>query len=87
MPTVISLFDWVIPLGGEGVLQRDLDKITAQTAQELASTDVVTVASTLSVSDAAEIMSNQKLHALPVVDGDTLVGMVSRIDIIRSMKR
>ncbi len=87
MPTVISLFDWVIPLGGEGVLQRDLDKITAQTALELASTELVTVVSTASVSDAAEIMSNQKLHALPVVDGGVLVGMVSRIDIIRSMNR
>jgi CBS domain-containing protein len=87
MPTVISLFDWVIPLGGEGSLQRDLDKITAQTASELASTDVVTVAPADSVSSAAEIMSSKKLHALPVVVGNKLVGMVSRIDIIRSMNR
>ncbi len=87
IPTVISLFDWVIPLGGEGTLQRELDKITAQTASELASTDVVTVAPSDSVSAAAEIMSSKKLHALPVVEGKKLVGMVSRIDIIRSMNR
>lgn len=87
MPTVISLFDWVIPLGGESSLQRDLNKITAQTASELASTDVVTVASSDSVSSVAEIMSSKKLHALPVVEGKKLIGMVSRIDIIRSMNR
>lgn len=87
IPTVISLFDWVIPLEGVGSLQRALDKITAQTAAELASTDVVTVRGADSVSAVAEIMSSRKLHALPVVDGKKLVGMVSRIDIIRSMNR
>ena len=87
MPTVISLFDWIIPLEGEDALQRNLNKITAQTAAELASTNVVTVTASDSVSNAAEIMSSKKLHSLPVVDGKKLVGMVSRIDIIRSMNR
>jgi CBS domain-containing protein len=32
-------------------------------------------------------MSSKKLHALPVLEGKKLVGMVSRIDIIRSMNR
>jgi CBS-domain-containing membrane protein len=87
MPTVISLFDWVIPLEGEGSLQRELNKMTAQTAAELATTDVVTVVSSDPVSSVAEIMSNKKIHALPVLEGTKLVGMVSRIDIIRSMNR
>ena len=87
IPTVISLFDWVIPLESEQSLERDLKRITAQTAAELASKDVVTVAATDHVSTAAEIMSSRKLHALPVVDGKKLVGMVSRIDIIRTMNR
>lgn len=87
IPTVISLFDWVIPLEGEGALQRELNKITAQTASELASTDIITVTPSDSVSSAAEIMSSKKLHVLPVVEGKKLVGMVSRIDIIRSMNR
>jgi CBS-domain-containing membrane protein len=87
MPTVISLFDWVIPLEGEGALQRELNKMTAQTAGELASTVVDTVTPGDSVTSAAEIMSSKKLHALPVVEGKKLVGMVSRIDIIRSMNR
>ena len=87
IPTVISLFDWVIPLEGEQSLERDLRKITAQTADELASTDVVTVTAGDSVSLAAERMSSSKLHALPVVEGKKLVGMVARIDIIRTMNR
>ncbi|MEI7817604.1 MAG: CBS domain-containing protein [Desulfuromonadales bacterium] len=87
IPTVISLFDWIIPLEGEGALQRNLNKITAQTASELASTDLITVTPSDTVSSVAEIMGSRKLHALPVVEGKKLVGMVSRIDIIRSMNR
>lgn len=85
IPTVISLFDWVIPLGGERTLERELHKITAQTAGEICSTDVVTVGPAEPASTAADILSNHKLHALPVVDGKRLVGMIARIDIIRSL--
>jgi CBS domain-containing protein len=85
IPTVISLFDWVIPLEGERSLERELQKMTAQTTGEICSTNVITVTATDSVSTAADTMSNHKLHALPVVDGNKLVGMVSRIDIIRNV--
>lgn len=87
IPTVISLFDWVIPLESEQSLERDLRKITAQTAAELASKDVVTILPSEPVSKAAELMSSHKLHALPVVEGKKVVGIVSRIDIIRAMNR
>src|ERR1035437_5193336 len=40
IPTVISLFDWVIPIEGEQSLERDLKRITAQTAAELAAKNV-----------------------------------------------
>jgi CBS domain-containing protein len=85
IPTVISLFDWVIPLEGERSLERDLQKMTAQTAGEICSTDVVTITPSDLVSTAADTMSSRKLHALPVVEGKKLVGMVSRIDIIRNV--
>ncbi len=87
IPTVISIFDWVIPLESEQSFEREVKKITAQTAAELASKDVVTIGAGESVSRAAEIMSSHKLHAIPVVDGKKVIGMVSRIDIIRAMNR
>lgn len=85
IPTVISLFDWVIPLGGERSLERDLQKITAQTVGEICSNDVVTVAPHDTLSTAADIMSARKLHSLPVVSAGKLVGIVARIDIIRNL--
>lgn len=85
IPTVISLFDWVIPLGGERSLERDLQKITAQTVGEICSNEVVTVAPNDPLSTAADIMSDRKLHSLPVVSAGKLVGIVARIDIIRNL--
>lgn len=85
IPTFISLFDWVIPLGGEKSLERELQKITAQTVGEIFSTGVVTVSPSDPVSTAADIMTSRKLHALPVAEGRKLVGIVSRIDIIRNL--
>lgn len=87
IPTVISLFDWVIPLQGERALERELQKMTAQTVGEICSSEVVTVSPSDSVSTAADIMSDRKLHALPVVSNGKVVGMVARIDIIRSINR
>lgn len=35
------------------------------------------------IRDAAEILANREFHALPVVNGDTVVGMVTTTDLIR----
>ncbi|HPX62222.1 MAG TPA: CBS domain-containing protein [Deltaproteobacteria bacterium] len=85
IPTVISIFDWVIPLESEKSLERELQRMTAQTVGEILTPEVVTVSSTEPVSKAADVMSYHKLHALPVVDDNKLVGMVARIDIIRNL--
>ncbi|MBT1070492.1 CBS domain-containing protein [Pelotalea chapellei] len=85
IPTVISLFDWVIPIEGERTLERELQKMTAQTVGEICASDVVTVSPSDSVSNAADLMSDRKLHALPVVSNGKVVGIVARIDVIRSV--
>ena len=87
IPTVISLFDWVIPIESEKSLERDLHRITAQTVGEICTTEVLTIAPSDPVSTAADIMSAHKLHALPVVEATKLVGIVARIDIIRTLAR
>ena len=60
-------------------------RLAAQTVGEICSSDVVTISPTDPVSTAADVMSDRRLHALPVVEGRKLVGIVSRIDIIRNL--
>lgn len=85
IPTVISIFDWVIPIEGEKTLEKELQRMTAQTVGEICTEKVLTVAPSDTVTTAADLMGTHKLHALPVVENGKVVGIVARIDIIRTL--
>jgi len=87
IPTVISLFDWVIYLESEKKFEKELKKMTAQTVGDIYTEDVETVTPSTPVSNVADIMSRKKINSLPVVEGGKIVGVVSRIDLIRTMIR
>lgn len=87
IPTVISIFDWVIYLESEKNFKEEVAKITARTVGSLCSRDVVTCTPETPVSEIAELMVEHKAHLIPVLDGKELVGVVARLDIIRSMGR
>jgi CBS domain-containing protein len=53
-----------------------------QTIQEVMSTDVQCVAPTDSIRRAAQLMEEFDVGALPVLDGDALVGMITDRDIV-----
>lgn len=85
IPTVISLFDWVFYLESEKKFEKELQKMTGQTVGDIFTTDVEAVMADTAVSEVADIMTNKKIHTLPVVEGKRLIGIVSRIDLIRTM--
>jgi len=85
IPTVISLFDWVIYLESEKKFEQELKRMTAQTVGDIYTEEVVTIEPDTKVREIADIMCDKKIHSLPVVDQGKLVGIVSRIDLIRSM--
>lgn len=85
LPTVISLFDWVIYLESEKTLEKELKKMGGRTAADIYQPDTVSIAPTASLSEAADLMSNHNTNALPVLENGKLTGIVSRIDIIRTL--
>jgi CBS domain-containing protein len=85
IPTVISLFDWVIYLESGKKFEKELNKMTAQTVGEIYSTEVFTVAPDAPVSAVADLMSSERINAVPVVEGPKVVGIIARIDMIRTM--
>jgi CBS domain-containing protein len=87
IPTVISLFDWIIYLESEKKFEKELRKMTGQTVADIYTKDVETISPDTPVSDIADIMSTKKIHSLPVVEGKKMVGIVSRIDLIRTMTK
>jgi len=85
IPTVISLFDWVIYLESPKKFTEEVRKVTARRVGEICTRDVVTCAPDTPVATVASLMVDHKAHLVPVVDDGRMVGVVARLDIIRSM--
>lgn len=85
IPTVVSIFDWVIYLESDKRFEKELQKMTGQTVGEIYSEEVFSVTPEAPVSEVADIMSSERVHAVPVVEGGRVVGVIGRIDLIRTM--
>lgn len=85
IPTVISIFDWVIYLESDKKFEKELKKMTGKKVADIYSPDVVTVSPEDAVAKVADIMSSRKVNALPVVEAGRVVGIIARIDLIRAM--
>jgi len=64
-----------------------LAKIGAVTAGEAMTAPAVTIASGRHIAEAAAVMTARGVNRLPVVDGDRLVGIVTRADLVRAYVR
>ncbi len=87
IPTVISLFDWVIYLESPKVFSEEVRKVSARKVGEICAREVVTCTPETTVEELATLMVEHKIHLLPVLEGEHLVGVVARFDIIRSVGR
>ena len=87
IPTVISLFDWVIYLESPKAFSDEVRKVSARKVGEICAREVITCTPDATVEEIAGLMVEHKIHLVPVVDGERLVGVVARLDMIRSMGR
>lgn len=85
IPTVVSIFDWVLYLESEKNFREEVKKITARKVGDICSREVITCSPETSVSDIAALMVDNKAHLIPVVEEEKMVGVVARLDIIRAM--
>ena len=85
IPTVISIFDWVLYLESEKDFRQEVERITARTVGEIYSHEVPTCTPETPVPEIAALMTEKKAHLIPVVQENKLVGVVARLDVIRSM--
>lgn len=73
---------------GESAEARDqLAKLEAVTAGNAMTSPAVTIASDRPIAEAAALMTRRRVNRLPVVDDGTLVGILSRADLVRAYVR
>ena len=85
IPTMISLLDSVIFLESSKKTEKEIQKMAGNTVQDICSRELVTVNEETGLDEIATIMANKKVHTLPVLLDDNLVGVIGKSDIIRSM--
>jgi len=85
IPTVINILDSVIYLESQEKMREEMQKITGVTVNEIYTKNVKTVNTSTLLEDIATIMAEKKIHTIPVVEGDQLVGVIGRRDIIKTL--
>lgn len=87
MPTAVAILDAFIFLESSDKTEKELKKMAASTAGEICSHKLVSVSPDTDLDDLATLMAEKKIHTLPVMDEDKLVGVIGKSDIIRTIAR
>lgn len=85
-PTYLHLIDGFITLPGARLkFENELKKAVAADVRAVMTADPITIQVTASVEDAATVLVERDVSRLPVLDGEALVGIVSKSDVVRSL--
>jgi len=82
IPTILRLFDAYIPLG-TSKLETDIKRMTANTVKDICSKEVITIDSETSLEYIATLITERKIHLLPVLKEGKLVGIIGKKDLIK----
>ena len=86
IPTVMRLFDAFIVLGSSKV-EEEIKKMAATTVGEICTKKVISIKEDTTLQEVATIMSEQKIHLLPVLRDNVVVGIVVKHDVVSAMTR
>lgn len=78
---------WFRAFGDSNQLAQDFAKAHGLKAHDVMSRYVVSVREDAELSDVADILDNRRIKRAPVVEGDRLVGIITRGDLVRALSR
>lgn len=85
IPTVINILDSVIYLESPEKMKQEMQKITGVTVRDIFTEDVIQVDKDASIEEIATLMAEQKIHTIPVVDNGSIIGIIGKGDIIKTL--
>jgi CBS domain-containing protein len=81
-PGFLDILGGIVPLGSTEEYRREVLKSAGVTVGEVMTSDPTTVAPEATLVEAATIMAEKRRKILPVVEGDRLAGVITRMDIL-----
>ncbi|HFQ90255.1 MAG TPA: CBS domain-containing protein [Desulfobulbus sp.] len=85
IPTVVAILDSFLFLESPEKLEKDIKKIAGTKVDDICSHELISVTPETPMDEVATLMAERHVHTLPVMDGEKLVGVIGRDDIIRTM--
>ena len=85
IPTVIALFDAVLFIDSEKKFESDVKKLTGSKIEDIYNKNAITVSMDVGLNEITTLMADKDIHTLPVLDGDKLVGIIGKKDVIRAL--
>jgi len=85
IPTVVTILDSVFYLENPGKMEKEMKKIAGSTVSDIYSKAPHTVQEETFIDEIATLMAEKNVHTLPVMRGDTLVGVIGKRDIIKTL--
>ncbi len=83
LPSYFAILDSFIPLPSMEAMEEEIAKMTAATVEGLMTKDVISVKPDTSLEEVANLMVDKRLHTLPVLDGESLIGVIGKEDLLR----
>lgn len=83
IPTILRIFDAFIPMESSSKVENEIRKMTASTAAEICTKEVVTVSEETTLPEVATIMAEKKIHLLPVIRDGRISGIIGKKDVIK----
>jgi CBS domain-containing protein len=87
LPPAINILDFHIYLQIPSHMIQRVEKMLGTTVGDCMTPNPVTVAPDTPVSQIAAVMAKQNVHTIPVVQGEKLVGIIGKMDLVRGMVR
>jgi len=87
IPTILRIFDAFIPMESSSKVEKEIKKMTASTAAEICTKEVITVKEETPLSEVATIMADKKIHLIPVMKDDRIVGIIGKKDVIKGVSK
>lgn len=84
-PHYIELLGNIIYLESVKKYEERLEKAAASSVRDIMTTDVVTVQKDAEIDEIATLITERQVNRLPVLDGDILIGIITRADVVRAM--
>jgi CBS domain-containing protein len=85
VPSVFTLLESFIPLTSIKRIDKEMKKIAALTVKEAMTREPVSVSPQTDIENIAKLMVDKKYHTLPVMEGDKVVGIVGKEDVLKTL--